>query len=415
MSVFVVVPFLSVSGGPLILLDVMSGRFWVLGEVFVITDTPVAMLLIICTVFLVSLVTSVAGRAWCGWACPQTVCLEFLFRPLERLVEGSERKQSGRSSGSMRFRKILTSLLSLVASIFIAHLTLLYFVGTDRLQGWVVQSPLKHPTPFLFLVAASLLVFLNFLFVRESACRFLCPYARLQSVLFDSRTLVIGYDSARGEPRGKGLREAGDCVDCARCVKTCPTGIDIRRGLQVECVSCAQCIDACDFVMEKTGRAPGLIGYSAGKGAGDCEGHGTWRRFGYALALLVSLGGFLFWFGTREVAEVLLFRGRGGPFAVDGSIVMNHVRIKLRNLEMAGSEFQVEVLGVDPSEVVVSENPMKVVGGGQRTTSVVLSLPASRFESGRYRVQIRVRGESGFEWTGHYDLLGPLSVEAHRP
>ncbi len=158
-------------------------------------------------------------------------------------------------------------LVYLVLCMALAHTFLAYFVGTDRLAQWIRSSPIEHPTAFLVMGGTTVAMMFDFLFFREQLCLIACPYGRFQSVMLDRQSLIVAYDGNRGEPRKKGKHtagdDAGDCVDCNQCVVVCPTGIDIRDGLQMECINCTQCIDACDTVMDRVGKPKGLIRYSS--------------------------------------------------------------------------------------------------------------------------------------------------------
>ena len=272
-GLFVALPIVQIGGRPAVFLDVVHREFTLLGTTFFPTDTLLLLLLGISGVLFVILITALLGRSWCGWACPQTVYLEFLYRPIERLIEGKEHVRSRRDNGPWTFDKIwrkgLKLSVFLTISFVLAHVFVAYFAGWEFLLDWMTQPPTEHPGFFALMAGTTGLIFFDFGYFREQMCTITCPYARMQSVLFDPDSLIIAYDTKRGEPRGKGSRKkqkeagAGDCVDCFACVRTCPTGIDIRDGLQMECIACAQCIDACDVIMEKLNRPKGLIRYSS--------------------------------------------------------------------------------------------------------------------------------------------------------
>jgi len=258
-AVFALLPHARVGGAPAILLDVVHRRFSLLGATFYPTDTVLLMLLLLGTFLGIFLLTAVVGRAWCGWAGPQTVYMEFVYRPIERLVDRGVTAVARNAA----WRRAVKALAFLAVSMFVAHTFLAYFVGADALGRWVRASPFEHPVAFLVMAATTALMFLDFAWFREQVCLVACPYGRLQSVLLDRRSLIVAYDPRRGEPRGKLGRVAGDCIDCRACVLTCPTGIDIRDGLQMECIHCAQCIDACDAIMDRVGRPRGLVRYGS--------------------------------------------------------------------------------------------------------------------------------------------------------
>ena len=288
---FVSLPFLRIGGRPAMLIDVTSAELSLFGMVFRPSDGFLLMLLGLTVVTTVLLVTALFGRVWCGWGCPQTVYLEHVFRPLERWIEGSVGQQKAMDKKNWPTgRRIVGWSIFVALSFVVANVFLSYFVGTDRLLHWITTSPAKHPGGFATVMIVTGLMFADFAYFREQVCIIACPYGRLQSTLLDTQSLIVAYDAGRGEPRGAvrhklpmlaeaplvqnvahnagavslaGGVKQGSCIDCNACVAVCPTGIDIRQGLQLECVGCAQCIDACDTVMDKVHQPRGLIRYTS--------------------------------------------------------------------------------------------------------------------------------------------------------
>ncbi len=259
---FVSLPHLRYQGKPVFLFDIPAREFTILGHTFLPTDTPLLALGIIGVFLTVAFLTSISGRLWCGWGCPQTVYMEYFFRPIDRFFEGTSGKGGQPTKPMSAVNHVARFLVYVLLSMALAHTFLAYFVGTDRLAMWLRSSPSEHPFAFLVMAGTTVAMLFDFLFFREQLCLIACPYGRFQSVMLDRKSLIVGYDVGRGEPRGKARHNAdpsarqGDCVDCKKCVTTCPTGIDIRNGLQMECINCTQCIDACDEVMTKLGRPP---------------------------------------------------------------------------------------------------------------------------------------------------------------
>src|SRR5262249_35526095 len=211
--------------------------------------------------FVVLGATGVVGRVWWGWACPQTVFLDGVYRRVERWLQGPRERRMRRDAGAWTWdrvwRKAATHAAWVAISFVLAHVFLAYFASLPGLFQMVQGSPAAHPEAFAVAAATTAALYLNFAFFREQLCIGVCPYGRLQAVLLDKDSLVIGYDAARGEPRGKlGAAGAGDCVDCKRCVVVCPTGIDIRNGLQLDCIACTACIDALDQIIVQIRRKP---------------------------------------------------------------------------------------------------------------------------------------------------------------
>ena len=234
---FVVLPHLRINGKPPVLLDIVARKFVFAGHTFLPTDTLLLALAMVGVFVTIVLATALTGRVWCGWGCPQTVYMEFLFRPIDRFFEntvGRGGKAKREVSGGWAVARFLVYLL---LCMLLAHTFLAYFVGTDRLAQWIRSSPIEHPTAFLVMGGTTVAMMFDFLFFREQLCLIACPYGRFQSVMLDRSSLIVAYDGNRGEPRKKGRHIEGDgngdCVDCNQCVVVCPTGIDIRDGLQM--------------------------------------------------------------------------------------------------------------------------------------------------------------------------------------
>lgn len=411
MVVFFIIPYIRLGGRPLILLDLPRREFTLFGTTFLPTEMVLFMLLFVGSVILIFLVSALLGRAWCGWACPQTVYMEFLFRPVERLVEGGWRasRRFDRARG-MHVRRIVKLAIYGALAVFLAHTFLAYFVGVDALAHWVRRSPIHHPVSFFVMAFTTALIFFDFAYFREQTCLVACPYGRLQSVMLDRRSLIVGYDTRRGEPRAKlsaHLESAGDCVDCRMCVETCPTGIDIREGLQMECIHCTQCMDACDSIMTRLGRRTGLIRYGSRDGF---EGRASRmlrpRVVLYPAALAIVLAVFVVMLGGRD-AEVTLLRGTGDPYTVetDGRIV-NQIRVKVTN--QTGHDHRYQITVADPdADVIAPVNPLPVAAGQTATTSLFVLLPPTDFAGGERPVTLRVSDGGRFGRTLSWRLVGP--------
>ena len=427
MAVFLLVPYLSWNGRPLVLLDLPRREFTLLGTTFLPTETVLVQLLALALGIGILLFTALLGRAWCGWACPQTVYMEFLFRPLEYALEGGPagvRKLD--ASRRVEPRRLLKYAVFGGLALVLAHTFLGYFVGVEELARWVRRSPIEHPTAFFVMAGTSLAIFLDFAWFREQTCLVACPYGRLQSVLLDRRSLVVAYDAKRGEPRGHvapraAAADRGDCVDCGMCVQACPTGIDIRDGLQMECIHCTQCMDACDAVMTRIHRAPGLIRYgsrAAMEGPrGGAARAGAWLRprvVLYPAALAIVLGLLGWQLGSRAPAEVTVLRGPGAPFTVesDGRVV-NQLRIKIANRGDAPERYAIALDGAPQAALIAPINPFPVAAHDAAETSVFVTLPPSAFdEEGRRDVTVRVAAAgSSFARNSPWRLSGPEREE----
>ena len=414
MALFALLPHARVGGRPAMLFDIVHRRFTLLGTTFYPTETMLLMLLLVGLFVGIFLLTAVLGRVWCGWACPQTVYMEFLYRPIERVVG---RLSRGASAPAARAWRAVRLVVYLGVSMLLAHTFLAYFVGVEALAQWVRRSPLEHPVSFLVMAGTTALMFLDFGYFREQVCMVACPYGRLQSVLLDRRSLIVGYDARRGEPRGKLGRVTGDCVDCGACVRTCPTGIDIRDGLQMECIHCTQCIDACDAIMDRVGKPRGLIRYSSRDELAGAPRRILRPRIVLYPALLLLVWGALGWALAHRVgAEVTVLRGLGDPFTVLGSgEVANQIRIKVENHGGVARRFAIELIGGDDLRLVAPDNPLTVDAGQQATATVFVLGPASHFEHGTRAVRFRISDGAGFAVTSTYPLLGPSEGRGAQP
>ncbi|MBK8996009.1 MAG: cytochrome c oxidase accessory protein CcoG [Myxococcales bacterium] len=416
-ALFVALPFVNMNGKPVMLLDVPARQFHLFGSTFLATDGVLLMLLLLSIFVLIIWLTALLGRGWCGWACPQTVYMEFLFRPIERLFEGDRAKQIAldKQKGAS-LRRIAKNLVFALLSVLVANVFLAYFVGVERLSRWVTQSPLEHPTGFLVMAVTAGLVMLDFAWFREQMCTVACPYARLQSVLLDERSLVVAYDGARGEPRSKGKPKpgSGDCIDCNACVVTCPTGIDIREGLQLECIACTQCMDACDSIMDRIGKPRGLIRYSSQE-AMETRKRPRYLRprvliypvvlAGFVTALLVvasRIGG----------ADVTILRGIGAPFVEQPDGIQNQIRVKIENRTSDKQRYQILILDAPDAKLIAPENPLPVRAGSHESTSVFVIAPRESFHDGQRPVRFQITDESGFQKEVSYKLLGPRDPSA---
>ncbi len=411
-ALFVLLPRIRIGGHPAFMIDLITREIFAFGTAFRPSEGFLLALLGLSVVATVFLVTALFGRVWCGWGCPQTVYLEFVFRPIERLLEG----RRGRKVTPLRRAAKLVVFAAL--SFALANVFLAYFVGTERLEHWVFESPMDHVGGFTVVMVVSALILFDFGYFREQMCIVTCPYGRLQSVLLDRQSLIVGYDVNRGEPRThlkKSLPQvkAGDCIDCKACVVTCPTGIDIREGLQMECIGCAQCIDACDSVMDKVGRDRGLIRYTsqdqlAGKVSKLLRG----RTIIYPLMLVAAVSALIWMTTTRADTEIWVDRITGPAFVeLPGGNVSSQFRLKIENRTDVRQSYAIELVGMPGT--LRSALPTWDAGPHKAIdVPLFVDLPRTAFVRGELAAHVRVShpaGKAGGTFTKVMDLtlFGP--------
>ncbi len=416
-AIFALLPYIRINGKPAILLDIVHREFTFFGKTFLPTDTVLLAIFMVGVFITIFFLTAVLGRVWCGWACPQTVYMEFVYRPIERFFDGPPRFDGSPGRKRSDVRTVLKYLSFLIVSMFLAHVFLAYFVGIDALVQWVQQSPLEHPISFLVMAATTGAMMFDFCYFREQLCIVACPYGRFQSVMLDRDSLIISYDTARGEPRGKpnkaaGSDERGDCIDCNLCVVTCPTGIDIREGLKMECVACAQCIDACDNVMDKLKKPRGLIRYgSQARIEGERGRLIRPRVIVYPAILLILATIFSFLVVTKSAADVTVLRGRGNPFVLmENGEISNTARVKIVNRSDETATYTIEVADDTPARLVFDEHPITIESGEARTEGVLIIVPRNIFRSGTYDIQLRVSDGAEYQEVITHRLIGPKNT-----
>ena len=366
LTILLIGPFIKVGGRPYMLFNFIERKFIIFGAAFWPQDTHLLIFLLLILFVFVILFTAVFGRVFCGWACPQTLFMEMVFRKIEYWIEGDANQQRKLDSmpwnGEKIWKKGLKMTIFVIISLLISHTVMAYLIGIDQVVEIVSQPPSAHMAGFIGLMAFTGIFLFIFSWFREQACLVVCPYGRLQGVLLDANSINVTYDHVRGEPRApirkNKVEESpkGDCIDCGLCVQVCPTGIDIRNGVQMECVNCTACIDVCDEVMEKVDRPLGLIRYASDKSV--LEGTQklvTPRVKVYSLLLVLLVGAFIALLGTREDLGATVTRFRGMTYQTrDTGEISNLYEVTFINktfdpqkvtLEALDDKFKVEVVG----------------------------------------------------------------------
>lgn len=407
-------PWIKINGAPAVFLDVADRRFHLFGATLAPQDLWLFFFVVTGLGFSLFFVTALLGRVWCGWACPQTVFLDHVYRRIERWIDGDALKRRALANAPLSAGKIAKRIakhaLYLLVSGVITHLFLAYFVSIAEVWEMMHDAPSEHWGAFAFILVATGLLYFNFAWFREQLCIVICPYGRMQSALIDEHSLVIGYDAGRGEPRGKaGTPDAGDCIACNRCVQVCPTGIDIRQGLQMECIGCTACIDACDDVMTRLGRPRGLIRYDSQSGFSG--GRTRWvrpRTLLYFALLAVGAAVATWAISTVKPANLGVTRMTGAPYIVEATNVRNQFLVRIVNKRQTPSEFHIAVANV-PAGVRITgcEAAIKVPELGEVVQPLILQQERSAYE-GSFRFNVRLKDGTGrVELSRQVDFLGP--------
>ncbi|MGK5082486.1 cytochrome c oxidase accessory protein CcoG [Bdellovibrionota bacterium FG-1] len=426
---FLALPWLKVAGKPAILLDIAGRRFSILGLMFWAHDAPMLFFIFGGIVFSWAFVTAVWGRVWCGWACPQTVFVDSVFRKIERWIEGDWRDRKKLDQGNWTLHKILLKglkwLIFGAISLVISHSFLAYFVGPQQIGQMLRSSPSEYPASFLVMGFVTSFSLFDFGWFREQFCVVVCPYARFQSVLMDDESMVVYYDTSRGEPRKSSvtdLKNQGDCISCYRCVGVCPTGIDIRRGTQLECIACTACMDACDAVMTRFNKPRGLIRYDALAGK-------TKKAFSvfrprpmfYLVIITILVAGLVVTLRGRQDISADFIRGIEAPYqeivGPGGSAwVVNHFRVDLRNQSFASMQPRIalpETLRSQGAEMIMAPSPPRLDAGANYRMDIFVRFPKILLKMGKLAVPIQVafdrKDGSGAEIIREVKLVGPFN------
>jgi|SRR5581483_5980678 cytochrome c oxidase accessory protein FixG len=396
-------PFVRINGNPLLMLNIVERRFSILGRMFWPQD--VAIFAIATLLFLTSIIvfTTAFGRLWCGWTCPQTLLMEMVFSKIEHFIEGDAAARRALDaaplSATKLAKKAVKHAIFFGLSFVIGNTLLSYIIGSDQLIRISTDNPLNHLQGLGFMVLFTIIFYLIFARFREQACTFICPYGRFQSTMLDENSLVVAYDYKRGERReplhrGESPEERlangyGDCVNCHQCVAVCPTGIDIRNGTQMECVNCTACIDACDAIMDKIGRARGLVRYASLNAIERGERFRfTPRLFAYTFVLCALASVLAVLVFTRSSVDTTLLRAPGALFQTTPAGWIENlytlklvnktsrditVTLKLENLDgrltvMGGQDLIVPKEQLAQSSVLIELDPAKLEGASTRLT-----------------------------------------------
>ncbi|GAO45173.1 cytochrome c oxidase accessory protein CcoG [Flavihumibacter petaseus] len=397
---FLVLPFLRISGRPVLLFNIPNATFILFGKVFWPQDFFIFGVTMLTFIVFIILFTAAFGRIFCGWVCPQTLFMEMLFRRLEYLVEGDAAAQKvlARERWSSKWvrKKLTKHLVFFLVSFLIANVFLSYVIGTDALFAIIREPVSMHVGGLMAILAFSGIFYAVYAYFREQICTVICPYGRLQGVLLDRNSMIVAYDYKRGEKRAKfrkdPLPETGDCIDCFQCVKVCPTGIDIRNGTQMECVGCTACIDACNAMMHAVGRMPDLIRYASENGiAEDRPLRFSGRMKLYSVLLVVLTGLLSFLLVSRKNVDGTIVRAPGLLYQERGADSLSNLyTVKMVNKTLADIPVTLRLEDAPGNIVNAAGEQVLVPKEGQGQASFFVVLPNTYVHDRKVPVKVGV-------------------------
>jgi cytochrome c oxidase accessory protein FixG len=405
MGLFLLMPWVTWEGRQALLFDLPNRKFYIFWWTFLPQDFFFLSWLLIMAAFALFAVTVFAGRVWCGYTCPQTVWT-FIFMWIEKITEGERNARIKMDNAELSVGKIVRRGLKHIGWIAVSFITAITFVSyfTDaRVLSMELLNLDMSFWEFFWILFFTGATYMNAGWLREQVCMYMCPYGRFQSVMFDRDTLIISYDTTRGEPRGNRKKGAdykndglGDCIDCTLCVQVCPTGIDIRDGLQFECISCAACIDACDSVMDQMGYARGLVRYTTENllEKGGKYHFLRWRLIGYATAIAIMTGVFLTALALRIPLDLEASRDRNQLFSENSDgMIENAYLVKALNKSQHAEHYTLSV-AADPAIKMSAPVEFSLEAGEQESIPVTLVADPGELKKAKYDIQFELRAKS---------------------
>ena len=412
-------PWIRIKGNPILLLNIIERKFVIFGSPFWPQDFYIFAFGLVVAILFVVLFTVIFGRIWCGWACPQTIFMEMVFRKIENWIEGNSVSQKKLDAMPWNTEKILKKgskhLIFYLISFLIANTFLAYIIGSDALIKIITEPIGIHMVGFIALIIFTFVFYLVFAKLREIVCIIICPYGRLQGVMLDPNSVVVAYDYKRGEPRGK-IRKSeeqsdkGDCIDCGLCIDVCPTGIDIRNGTQLECINCTACIDACNPVMEKINKPQGLIRFDSvtniEKGTGF---KWTPRMIGYSVLLIVLTIVLGYILATRQEIDASVLRSPGSNFTTDQEgYVTNIYNLELVNKTFEDTQFDLVSENKD-AKIIFIDADHAVLGGEVVKRVFLIKMPQQAVTRNKTKLKLSLYTNGKFNAFLETSFLGPIA------
>jgi len=412
-------PFLKIGGQPFLLLNVIERKFVIFGQVFWPQDIFLFVIATLVFVVFVTLFTIAFGRIFCGWICPQTIFMELVFRKIEIWIEGDANKRRKLDAGEWTNEKLLKKgakhFTFILLSFLIANTFLAYVIGSENLINIITQPVTAHVVGFISIWIFTAIFYLVYSQVRELVCTVICPYGRLQGVLIDKDTVVVAYNDVRGEPRGKLKKDTdqslkGDCVDCDLCVAVCPTGIDIRKGTQLECINCTACIDACNHVMDKIDKPLNLIGYySENMITNNQKPSFTWRMAGYSAIMVLLIGVLSYFIFSRSDMDITVMRSAGMLYQEQpGGYISNIYNAEIIN--KSNETKTITIKATDPAiKIKYIQSPGAVEKGGAVKVVFFVMMPAAAIQSPKTTVKLQLLNGNKVLQTESTSFIGPIN------
>lgn len=410
-------PHLKINGEPLIFLNFIERKFVLFGSTFYPQDFHLLVLSFITLLVFIILFTVIYGRIFCGWVCPQTVFMEFLYRPIEYLIDGDRKKQRELAQQGMNPIKLIKRIVKHTLFFTISFWSIItfysYIKGYPEVQLLMAGWPGSNFSSLIVVLAFTAVHYFIFSSFREQVCTLVCPYGRLQGVMLDTNSIVVAYDYIRGEPRGRGKNEdKGDCIDCHKCVDVCPTGIDIRNGTQLECINCTACIDSCNSVMNAIKKPKGLIRFASERSISDPKKKlMNARAIAYSVVLVILLGVVTFSFMNRGDVETTIIRSQGTMFQEYGTEAYSNL-YNLQMINKTNEQVSMDLKLTSPEgKIIVLGDKLNIEVGEVAKRNLLIVLNKNLLQSSNTHLTIAIYINDEFLEELSTSFVGPNSLD----